>query len=789
MNGKYLSHQYDADIAKVEYLRSLTDKGLESLIRAQDNERGTWPYSLQEGKAVEVPESFSIVTNAMTVHAIAVCFGSIRDSVLVPGLRLRPEYEKPLLASSSKVQEFGTRMLIEELKKQRSRALLTESKTWGKNDPLTLTWLHEILETEFAKSIPGADALDKKLKAIAKDAITTGFDDPDDFLFATSGEMGVTANPFRLLRLVHLAHSIKLLPNSIDNRETVSTVNLERYLKNVLHTQLSKSAIRNGGFDPSVLTFALEALMLINLESVSDALVDRVIEVLSSDRSRSTHWRPVRPIHVTKEGSVLLPQSIEVANSYLRIGSLHDSVGTDPLFSRSREMLDSFEDWVTSSVIKVSVCPDLGEEGPGSVFRGWKSEHTHSQGRIDLWATSQVLLFLEHFGSMLEDHVAWSSRINAGLEFFPAQRPSGQKVEDLRTREWAETLNHEPMLLHPQGSRYRSFETVGERFVNPRISNGPTSPAYSMLLYGPPGTGKTSFARSLARAVGYDFINVTPSDFLRAGESGVEATAQELFKVLMAQSDAVILFDEIDRLLLDRESPEYGSQSDMFQFMTPSMLTKFNDLRRKQRCIFIVATNYAWRIDNAIRRPGRIDHQLLFLPPNYEQRRVITEAAISDSFHHDSRGEIVRVIASRTPLYVYREIVELVGGLERENSLEKSDGEFRKDLEEFLRMSPPKITLNQYKKHMCEKVKEFYDPAVGAKTYGGEPRSDLEKVPWEEFGLLTYLTLECKIHPVKSPPEPDPEAWIKNAIVLALDRFEPAIYNVLADFCCPSKNI
>ncbi len=39
----------------------------------------------------------------------------------------------------------------------------------------------------------------------------------------------------------------------------------------------------------------------------------------------------------------------------------------------------------------------------------------------------------------------------------------------------------------------------------------------------------------------------------------------------------VILFDEIDRLILDRDSKAYSEQSDVFQFMTPSMLIKIQE--------------------------------------------------------------------------------------------------------------------------------------------------------------------------------------------------------------------
>ena len=88
-----------------------------------------------------------------------------------------------------------------------------------------------------------------------------------------------------------------------------------------------------------------------------------------------------------------------------------------------------------------------------------------------------------------------------------------------------------------------------------------------------------------------------------------------IFEVLGAQTNCVILFDEIDELVADRSSERHKEQDTLFKFMTPGMLTKLNNLRRAKRSIFIMATNYAYRIHPAIRRTGRIDENYLLLPP------------------------------------------------------------------------------------------------------------------------------------------------------------------------------
>jgi hypothetical protein len=80
--------------------------------------------------------------------------------------------------------------------------------------------------------------------------------------------------------------------------------------------------------------------------------------------------------------------------------------------------------------------------------------------------------------------------------------------------------------------------------------------------------------------LGWELVILSPSDFIERGDQGVEARAKVIFNSLQEISEKVVLFDEIDRLLLDRDSPEYARQDDIFQFMTPSMLTKLRTLRR-----------------------------------------------------------------------------------------------------------------------------------------------------------------------------------------------------------------
>jgi hypothetical protein len=145
---------------------------------------------------------------------------------------------------------------------------------------------------------------------------------------------------------------------------------------------------------------------------------------------------------------------------------------------------------------------------------------------------------------------------------------------------------------------------------------------------------------------------------VRAGAL-VEARAKAIFQTLEAQSDIVILFDELDAFLLDRDSNYYFRQDTLFQFLTPGMLTKINGLREAEKSLFIIATNYANRIDPAIKRPGRIDHQYLLLPPDLGKRKEIIKTSFKEPVRFADND--VHEMASASVFLGYKEMVGAIG--------------------------------------------------------------------------------------------------------------------------------
>jgi SpoVK/Ycf46/Vps4 family AAA+-type ATPase len=224
-------------------------------------------------------------------------------------------------------------------------------------------------------------------------------------------------------------------------------------------------------------------------------------------------------------------------------------------------------------------------------------------------------------------------------------------------------------------------------------------------------------------------LTVTVSDFLTGGDVQLEARAKAVFTVLAAQPACVVLFDEIDHFLLDRESKRYSDQLTSFQFMTPGMLTKIQDLRSSQRVIFVIATNYENRIDSAIKRTGRIDRRYLLLPPDADARAELVSKTLAEEVKAGRGGLLTTIdpvwrsrIAAASLYLGHRDIKS---GVKQAVALEKhSQEKFNERLQDLLCRAQRAFSLESY-------VKRLDDP------------QDADH-PHEELVCLLALAAECE---------------------------------------------
>lgn len=115
----------------------------------------------------------------------------------------------------------------------------------------------------------------------------------------------------------------------------------------------------------------------------------------------------------------------------------------------------------------------------------------------------------------------------------------------------------------------------------------------NILLYGAPGTGKTEFVRYIARSLNRNLVIKRASDLLGKYVGETEENIKAAFSEA-EESKAILFFDEADSFLNDRKNAERNFEVQQVNELLTQM-ENFNG-------IFIAATNFNGRLDNASRR-------------------------------------------------------------------------------------------------------------------------------------------------------------------------------------------
>ena len=121
----------------------------------------------------------------------------------------------------------------------------------------------------------------------------------------------------------------------------------------------------------------------------------------------------------------------------------------------------------------------------------------------------------------------------------------------------------------------------------------------STLLYGTPGCGKSYILEKIARQYGinYEFISTTDIKSSMHGES--EANLKKIFTKASAKGPTMLVIDEIDALISDRDTKEAQSE---VSAGTKNLLLNLLSGSEAQAGVFVFfTTNYPWKLDKAFR--------------------------------------------------------------------------------------------------------------------------------------------------------------------------------------------
>jgi transitional endoplasmic reticulum ATPase len=144
-------------------------------------------------------------------------------------------------------------------------------------------------------------------------------------------------------------------------------------------------------------------------------------------------------------------------------------------------------------------------------------------------------------------------------------------------------------------------------------------PPRGVLLHGPPGTGKTRLAQAVANESDASFLLINGPEIMGSGYGESEKALRQVFEQAEKSAPSIIFIDEIDSIAPKRTQVHGETE----KRLVAQLLTLMDGLNSRANVVVIAATNRPDAIDEALRRPGRFDREIVIGVPDEKGRREV----------------------------------------------------------------------------------------------------------------------------------------------------------------------
>ncbi len=147
------------------------------------------------------------------------------------------------------------------------------------------------------------------------------------------------------------------------------------------------------------------------------------------------------------------------------------------------------------------------------------------------------------------------------------------------------------------------------------------TPPKGVLLMGPPGTGKTLIAKAVANESGANFKVINGPEIMSKFYGESEQKLRETFEDAEKNAPTIIFIDELDRIAPKRADVT----GEVERRVVAQLLALMDGLAGRGQVIVIGASNRPDDIDEALRRPGRFDREIVIGVPDKQGRLEILQ--------------------------------------------------------------------------------------------------------------------------------------------------------------------
>jgi SpoVK/Ycf46/Vps4 family AAA+-type ATPase len=218
-----------------------------------------------------------------------------------------------------------------------------------------------------------------------------------------------------------------------------------------------------------------------------------------------------------------------------------------------------------------------------------------------------------------------------------------------------------------------------------------------LLMYGPPGCGKTFLAGAVAGELQASFLRIDLAHVVDMWLGYSRRSIHEIFETARASAPCLLYLDQLDAIGPRRA----GRRHSVGRGVVDQLVAELYSASEEHEGVFVIAaTEHPWDVDALLRRPGRLDHRLLVLPPDLEAREAIIRGVLAGRPLADDLD--LGALAARTDRYSAADLAQLcesAAAAAREASIVSNSSrpialaDFTRGLHEIRPSTPPWFDL------------------------------------------------------------------------------------------------